>query len=289
MKVVLFGAGGMLGHDLRTACPAAVELLPLTHADVDVTDQRAVHTIIRGERPDVVINATGYTSVDAAESDSETAFAVNGAAPGTIGQAARLVDAAVVHFSTDYVFDGEAGRPYAEDVTPNPLNVYGRSKLEGEVRLQASGAALLIIRTQWLFGLHGRSFPRTMWDRASRGERTTVVADQTGRPTYTRDLARAAWRLVSLGARGMLHVANSGTATWYDLASRVFARAGTTELLVPCSAAEYPTPARRPAAAVLDTRRFDQLTGGQMPRWEEALDRFLAERTGTSALASSSA
>lgn len=277
MKVVLFGAGGMLGHDLRRTRPEGVELGLFTRADLDITDHGSVHRVIRAAQPNVIINAAAYTKVDDAESEADIAFAVNGTAAGAIGQAARDAGSVVVHFSTDYVFDGEAGRPYREDDPPNPLSVYGRSKLEGEMRLRDSGAAYLVIRTQWLFGAHGRSFPRTMWERAAHSQRTIVVADQTGRPTYTNDLAIAVWRLVHLGARDTLHIANEGTATWHDVARRVFSATGATALLAPCTTADYPTRARRPVAAVLDTSRFEQATGEALPRWEDALDRFLAE------------
>lgn len=283
MKVVLLGAGGMLAHDLRAAAPPTVELRSFMHAELDVRDHNALRETIRAHRPELIINAAAYTRVDDAESNSQTAFAVNGAAPEAIGRAALELGAAVVHFSTDYIFDGLAGRPYREDDEPNPLSAYGRSKLEGEVGLRKSGAAHLVIRTQWLFGLHGRSFPRSMWERATGGQRTKVVADQIGRPTYTTDLARVVWQLVALGATGTLHVANAGTATWHEVACRVFAAAAAADLLAPCSTKDYPTPARRPTAAVLDTGRFERLSGGPMPRWEDALARFMAEVMTTGA------
>ena len=275
MRVLLLGAGGMLGHDLAANAPPGVTLTRLARAELDVTDHAALSRAIRDLRPAVVINAAGYTRVDDAERERELAFAVNGVAPGAIGQAAVPVRAVVVHFSTEYVFDGEANTAYRENDPPHPVNVYGDSKLEGERALAASGADHLIIRTQWLFGVAGRSFPRTMRDRATQRLQTRAVADQKGRPTYAVDLARATWRLVGARATGTLHVANAGCATRYDVARRVFARERAEGLLAPCATGDFPTTAHRPARGVLATTRADILLGGPLPAWEESLDRFL--------------
>jgi dTDP-4-dehydrorhamnose reductase len=189
----------------------------------------------------------------------------------------------VVHFSTDYVFNGQSPRPYPEDDATNPIGAYGASKLAGERTLLESGARCAIIRTSWLFGFHGKSFPRTMWQRAREGKATRVVNDQVGRPTYTVDLATATWGLIGQrithnGQRSLLlHVANTGAATWYEIARRIFQAAGVPDLVSPCTTAEYPTPARRPAFSVFDTSRYDALAGARLPRGEDALDRLLAE------------
>ncbi|HXF96007.1 MAG TPA: dTDP-4-dehydrorhamnose reductase [Gemmatimonadales bacterium] len=275
MRVLLLGAGGMLARDLRATAPPQADLLALTRRDLDVADEVSLAGVLHRERPAVVLNAAGYTRVDDAERDQATAFAVNARAPGSIGRAAAAIGAVVVHFSSDYIFDGDRRVPYREDDAPHPLSVYGASKVEGERALQASGAEHLIIRTQWLFGLHGRSFPRTMWERAHRRAPTRVVADQTGRPTCTEDLARATWTLIGLGARGVLHVANSGMATWYDVAREVFQAAGAAELVSPCTTAEYPSPARRPAWSVLDTGRYEAFSRWPLPPWTQAMERFL--------------
>lgn len=277
MRVMLLGAGGMLGHDLVAIAPAMAHLTALSRADVDITDARELARATRDSRPEVVINAAAYTFVDQTESERDVAFRVNADAVGAIGHAAADAGALVVHFSTDYVFDGASTLPYPENASPNPLNAYGASKLAGEQQLIRSGARYLLIRTQWLFGLHGRSFPRTMWERACRGQATRVVADQTGRPTYTLDLAHAVWQLLSCGASGVLHVTNSESATWYDVANRVFSRAGRADLLSACATTEYPTPARRPAHSVLDTGSAEALLGGPLPSWVDGVDRFLDE------------
>jgi dTDP-4-dehydrorhamnose reductase len=287
LKVLLLGAGGMLARDLIREAPGAHDIVGRDIDDLDITDPLAVSSAVRNIQPDLIVNAAAYTNVDGAESEPDLAFAVNGDAPGFIGAAAKALGVPVVHYSTDYVFDGSSREPYGEDESTSPIGVYGASKLQGEQRLAESGAASLIIRTQWLFGIAGPSFPQTMWKRATGGETTRVVDDQTGRPTYTVDLARATWGSLgqpeaawgSLGRPGaeIVHMANSGTATWYDLAKRVFEAAGRPELLEPCSSVEYPTPARRPAWSVLSTERYEATAGEPLPRWGDALDRFLRE------------
>jgi dTDP-4-dehydrorhamnose reductase len=273
----------MLAHDVVAEAPAGVELVALPKAELDITDRAALHRTVIETRPDVVINAAAYTNVDGAEREPDLAQAVNGEAPGLIGRAARDAGALVLQYSTDYVFAGKAKQPLREDGPTAPLGIYGASKLAGERALAESRARHLIVRTQWLFGRHGRSFPRTMWERARSGTATRVVNDQTGRPTYTVDLARATWVLLTTAGRadahgeGVIHVANGGRATWYDVARRVFEAAGAAALLTTCTTQEYPTPARRPAWSVLDTTRYDRLSSAPLPPWEDAVDRFLNE------------
>ena len=277
----------MLARDLIREAPGGHDIVGRDIDDFDITDPDAVDGAVREIRPDLIVNAAAYTNVDGAESESDVAFAVNGDALGFIGNAAKALGVPVIHYSTDYVFDGSSREPYGEDESTSPMGVYGASKLQGEQRLAESGAASLIIRTQWLFGIAGPSFPRTMWKRATSGEATRVVDDQTGRPTYTVDLARATWgglgqpeaawsNLWQPGAE-IVHIANGGTATWYDVAKRVFEAAGRPELLEPCSTAEYPTPARRPAWSVLSTEKYEEMVGEPLPAWEHAIDRFLVE------------
>src|SRR3989442_15389847 len=277
MRAMVLGAAGMLGHDLVATAPQTAIPLPFTRAELDITDARGVAEKVAEFEPDVVINAAAYSAVDRAESEAEASFRVNGAAVGELGRIAREAGARVIHFSTDYVFDGTSTDPYTEQSPTNPLSVYGASKLAGEAALAESGARYLIVRTQWLFGTHGRSFPRTMWERAKARTASRGVSDQFGHPTYSLDLARATGALVPSGLSRVIHVANAGVATWYDVARRVYAACGAEELLQPCSTAQFPTPARRPARAVLGTTRSEQALGGPLPRWEDAIDRFLAE------------
>lgn len=275
MRALILGAGGMLGHDLIHTAPP-VDLQPLTRQQLDVTDPVTLARRVRELRPDIILNAAAYTAVDRAEAEREQAFRVNAEAVGQLGGIAAGAGARVVHFSTDYVFDGTATRPYREDSPTDPVNAYGASKLAGEEALQRSGADWLMVRTQWLFGVTGKSFPRTMWERARAEFATKVVTDQTGRPTYSPNLATAVWQLIERGASGVIHIANDGEATWFDVAARVFERAGRPELLTACSTADFPTPARRPTYSVLDTTRLaEQL--GDLPPWPDAVDRFLED------------
>jgi dTDP-4-dehydrorhamnose reductase len=276
MRVLILGANGMLGRDVAAAAPAGVELVRSRLPRVDIADQRMVQRALDETRPRWVINAAGYTAVDRAEEELDAAMAINGLAVGIVAAACADRDVALVHFSSDYVFSGRSSLPYMEDDDREPVSVYGRSKLAGEIALAQSGARALLIRTQWLFGLHGRSFPRTMWERASARSRTRVVDDQWGRPTYTRDLAAWTWQLIKHGALGTVHAANAGSASWYEVASHVFERAGAAELLSPCSTTDYPTRAIRPPYSVLDTGLLEQLVGPPEP-WTHALDRFLDE------------
>jgi dTDP-4-dehydrorhamnose reductase len=275
---VIFGAAGMLGADLCASAPPDVSLVSLDIGEVDITVRARVAAALDDASPDWVINAAAYTAVDRAETDRQVADAVNGVGPAHIAEESARRGIAVVHFSTDYVFDGTSASPYEETDPVTPINAYGETKLHGERAVLSTDAHALVLRTQWLFGRRGKSFPRTMWERARSGQQTRVVNDQFGRPTYTRDLASATWRLVARRASGIVHVTNGGpVATWFDLAREVFAHAGAATLLSACSTADYPTPARRPAYSVLCTDRLERLLPGPLPDWRDAVDRFLGE------------
>ena len=268
----------MLASALLASAPADVDLVALTRAELDVGDGAQVEAEMRVLRPDVVLNAAAYTHVDRAESHPGEAERVNAVAPGLLGKAATQCGAKVVHFSTDYVFDGSTDSAYGEEAATNPINVYGWSKLRGEIALRESGAQHLIIRTQWLFGPAGRSFPATMWMRASKGVLTRVIDDHTGAPTSTEDLARATWTL--LEQDGILNVVNEGSTTWHGVAQRVFAAAGCAHLLSACASSERHPPARRPMHSRLSTVRLRAL-GGVLPHWTDALDRYIARLSAT--------
>src|SRR5215218_5040457 len=276
MRILIFGASGMLGSDLCAAAPRGTALIPLGLKDADITDQSQVAAVLRDTRPAWVINAAAYTAVDDAETERDVAEAVNGRAPGHIALEAARRQIAVLHVSTDYVFPGTATTPYREEDPVAPVNVYGQSKLHGEEAVLSSGAHVLVLRTQWLFGRSGTSFPRTMWERATAGLPTRVVNDQFGRPTYTRDLAAATWKLVERRASGLVHATNGGTAAaWFDVAREVFSRARAETLLAPCASADYPTSARRPSYSVLSTARMERFLLAPLPDWRDALGRFL--------------
>ena len=280
MRVLLTGANGMLAHAICAAAPAGVDLVARTHEELDVADGAQVAREVDAAKPQLILNTAAYTDVDGAEVDTQVVERVNARAPGLLGRAAARIGAKVVHFSTDHVFDGESNAPYAEDAPTNPINGYGRSKLEGERALLESGARHLIIRTQWLFGPAGRNFSSTMWARARERIATRVVDDQTGVPTSTEDLAAATWSL--LDHDGILHIVNEGVASWYDVAERVFSTVGALHCLEHCSTNEFPTVARRPLHSVLSTSRLQRL-GVALPPWQASLDQYIARITATNA------
>jgi dTDP-4-dehydrorhamnose reductase len=282
-RILVTGAHGQLGRELVVALAPLGTVIPLTRAAVDVGDPDALRAALASQAPDLIVNAAAYTDVDRAESDRERAFAVNATAPGVLASHARAHGAVLVHYSTDYVFDGAQRTPYGEDAPTAPLNVYGASKRAGEVAVQDSGAAALVLRTSWVYGLAGRNFLLTIRRLAATRDELTIVADQWGVPNWTRALATATVRLVArglpyLGARsGLYHVSASGATTWYDFARAIV---GDVERprVVPISTADYPTAARRPAYAVLDTRRFESTFGFALPAWRQSLADCLADR-----------
>jgi len=275
MKVLVTGAAGMLGRDVVQGAPAGVQVIATDAAELDITDSVSVRRAVDDQRPDWIINCAAYTAVDRAESEPQIAERVNHSAVRILASACEATGTRLCHVSTDYVFPGDATHAYLEDDPVGPVNRYGATKLAGEQAALAAGA--LIVRTQWLFGAHGRSFPRTMWERARSGQPTRVVDDQVGRPTYTVDLALATWSLLERDATGVFHATNAGRpVSWYTLAAHIFAAAGASVALSPCRTEDYPTPARRPAYSALDTTKL-AVAGLHLPPWEGAVDRFLDE------------
>lgn len=278
MKVWVTGGAGMLARAVRERLAALGVAHDATDLEVDITNSAAVTEAMARGRYSAVINCAAYTKVDQAEQDAERAFAVNGAGTAHLAHAAAHVGASFVHFSTDYVFDGSASEPYAEDAPCAPLGVYGKSKLEGE-RLTlatlpdpAAARHVYVVRTSWLFGEGGPSFVRTMLAAMAEREELRVVADQQGRPTYTRDLADAALRLLGADGSppapsGIYHFANAGSTTWHGFACDVLEQARRSGLPVRTRSiqairtSEYPRPAPRPAFSVLATARLEALIG----------------------------
>lgn len=258
-NVLILGANGMLGHDLAAVFPGA---RLCGHKDLDITNEAAVKAYILALKPDLVINAAAYTNVDGCEDDPETAFAVNGDAPGYIAAACREVGAVLVHYSTDYVFDGTKTE-YVESDEPNPINVYGASKLRGEQKIAQNMDDYRIIRTSWLFGRHGKNFVETIRHLSKENETVRVVADQVGKPTYTVDLARKTAEIAECPP-GIYHMTNDGVCSWYE-----FARAFAPNV-VPCTSDEFPRKARRPAYSVLVNTKTSP-----MRPWKEALEDYL--------------
>jgi dTDP-4-dehydrorhamnose reductase len=245
--------------------------------ELDIGDPQAVRERIAAARPAVVINCAAYTNVDGAEAAEAEAHRVNAEAVGHVAAACAAVDALLVHFSTDYVFDGTAEHPYAEDDPANPQSAYGRTKWAGEEALRRSGARHLLVRTSWLFGPCGRNFVAAILEKARAGERLRVVGDQVGSPTYAADLVIAVEKLLAGGARGTFHFANSGACSWFDFAREILAKADLTVAEEQITTAELGRPAPRPAYSVLATSRYAAAVGETPPPWQDAVRRYLAE------------
>jgi dTDP-4-dehydrorhamnose reductase len=271
VRILLTGAGGQLGRDLQKTLKGH-DLHAFDHTGLDVADREAVLRTVQQVRPQWVINAAAFNAVDGAETMTEAAFAVNGAGPGHLAEAAAVVGASIVHISSDYVFDGTKGTAYTEDDTPNPLSAYGRSKYEGERRVLDSGASACVIRTAWLYGVHGKNFVKAILAATTKGGPLKVVADQVGSPTASADLAQAIAQLLQMPARGLFHVANSGACSRFE-----FARAIVQESVEvhPITTAEAARSARRPANSSLVSVRWQQAGLTPLRSWRSALDAFL--------------
>jgi dTDP-4-dehydrorhamnose reductase len=279
------GAGGQLGLELRVTAPRGWRVIPCDHRQLDVTnDAEALHVIGR-ERPGLVVNAAAYTAVDAAESETDRAAAVNARGAANVAQAAREIGARVIHLSTDFVFDGRQGHPYLPADAPNPLGVYGRTKLEGEreVATITEGSAV-ILRSSWIYGVHGKNFVLTMLRLMREKESVDVVADQVGTPTWARGLAEAIWTIAETPEiRGVHHWTDAGVASWFDFAVAIQEEAIGLGLLQravpirPIRTAEYPTRAIRPPYSVLDKSSTWVALGRAAPHWRENLRLMLRE------------
>jgi dTDP-4-dehydrorhamnose reductase len=282
-RIVVTGAAGQLGRELAAQLAPHGTVIALARPQLDIADADALRTSLRTLAPDLIVNAAAYTDVDRAETERDRAFAVNATAPAVIAEHARATGTLVVHYSTDYVFDGAARVPYDEAAATAPLNVYGASKRAGEVALLDGGASALVLRTSWVYGLAGRNFLLTIRRLAATRDELRIVDDQWGVPNWTRALAAATVRLVAGGLTplreraGLYHMSARGAATWFAFARAIV---GDVERprVVPIATADYPTAARRPAYAVLDTRRFEQTFGFALPPWQQSLVDCLADR-----------
>ncbi|HVF32920.1 MAG TPA: dTDP-4-dehydrorhamnose reductase [Acidimicrobiales bacterium] len=275
MRVLITGAGGGLGHDLVKAFDdgtARYDVIAATRDELDLGDRDSILGAITSAEPDAIVHAGAWTAVDACEGDPDQAFRVNALGTRHVQQAARIVGAQVFYVSTDFVFDGTQSSPIDEWAPTNPLSVYGRSKLGGELEIDPGNT---IIRTRG-----GTGFVKTMLRLAGERDELRVVADQVGSPTFTEDLAAAIKRLVVGRLPGVFHVTNSGVATWHELAQATFSAAGLDpQRVVPVSTADYPTPARRPAYSVLDNAALRLQGLPLLPDWHEPLERLVKELT----------
>lgn len=262
IKTLIVGANGMLGSDLCKEFPDAIKL---THKDLDITNKTQVLEHIQKINPDLVINAAAYTNVDGCEDNKELAFQVNGYGPGNLAEACKKIGSILIHFSTDYIFDGSKSE-YSEIDTPNPINVYGRSKLFGEQKIAENLENYRIIRISWLFGKSGKNFVETMLKFSDEMNEVRVVNDQFGKPTYTVDLAGRIREIAGLDP-GIYHLTNEGICSWYEFASAIIKNT------IPCSSEEFQRKAKRPKYSVLVNTKTKP-----MRHWKEALKDYLRER-----------
>jgi dTDP-4-dehydrorhamnose reductase len=280
MRILILGNKGMLGSDLMLRLSGAHDVVGRDVDAFDIVSEDDCRRVVQECSPDVVINAAAYTNVDGCETNREGCFAVNAVGVKNVSLACRGKGIAIVHFSTDYVFDGRKRTPYGEMDPPAPLNLYGASKLEGERQLQDLAGNYLLIRTAWLYGRHGKNFVKTILEKASVVKTLEVVDDQVGSPTYSRDLAAAVELLIERGHRGVFHVTNRGRCSWFEFACKIVEYAGMNDVTVrPIGSGSLSRLALRPAWSVLSGRKFRAESGMTMPTWQRALRNYL-EQTG---------
>jgi dTDP-4-dehydrorhamnose reductase len=291
LRILIAGAAGQVGRELQRSFADAGEIICHDYDTVDLADPDQVRAMVRRAAPQIILNAAAYTAVDRAEREPEAAMAVNSTAPRVLAEEARLCNALLVHYSTDYVFDGSKPGPWAETDKPNPLSVYGTSKLAGEEAIREVGGSYLIFRTSWVYGPHGRNFLLTMLRMAHERDELRIVDDQFGAPTSSIELADATRAVVSgvldgrLGLAenwaGLYHMTCSGSTSWCGFASAIFSRAagllhGKAPVVKPISSSEYPTPAKRPRNSVLSNEKLYSRFGVRLSSWETALDAVIS-------------
>ncbi len=294
MNILVTGANGQLGRTFMELAPKyehAFIFTSRTQTDeiesLDVTDVVAVMETMKVKAVDVIINCAGYTDVNKAEDEYARAYELNVLAPKILAQAAGETGAVLIHFSTDYVFDGKAERPYKESDRANPQGVYAKTKLEGEGNVLNSGCKYLIFRISWLYSRYGRNFFKTINAKAESAEEISVVADQTGTPTYARDLAEAVLRIIDEGhldRTGLYNYSNEGECSWYEFAKEIVKGSGC--VVKPCRTGDYPTKVRRPAYSVLDKDKFRDTFGYGIPDWKASLEVCKSEIVEVDSVAS---
>ena len=284
MRVLVTGAGGQVGADVVRLLEGRAEVTAHTRATLDLEKPDDIRWCVREAKPDVIVNAGAYTAVDRAESEQQRAWNVNGVAPGILAEEAKRAGALLIHYSTDYVFDGALDRPYVETDATNPLSVYGRTKLEGEFAVAAAGGRHLILRTSWVYAPRGKNFMLTMLRFASERDELRVVDDQRGAPTSSLQLARATIELFDSAREhsGVYHATAAGVTTWFGFAGAIFEgrkrRVGDSfrvPAMVPITTADYPAPAKRPKNSVLSNAKLENVFGVRLGEWRDALEEAL--------------
>ena len=278
MKVLVTGSQGQLGQDIVNQCQVrGVDCVAASSKTLDITDQKSVSVIVKTHSPDIIFNCAAYNAVDQAEAEWQKAFSVNGLGVKHLSLAAKENGSVLVHYSTDYVFDGNSKRPYTIVDTPHPVSRYGESKLLGENIVRDLCYDYFLIRTSWVFGRGNNNFVRKVLDWSREKTEMEVVDDQVSSPTYTVDLANATFDLVSTRSFGLYHITNAGSCSRYDWARYILEKSGWTGNLVKVKSSAFKTPARRPAYSVLDNFGTDETLGYTLPSWQDATSRYLKE------------
>lgn len=275
MKILITGSNGMLGHDLTEVLKDNHELILTTSKTLDITNKDQVFEVICDAEPDVVINSAAYTDVDGCEENQDLAYSVNGEGVKNLALACKEVDCALVHISTDYIFNGKNDRPWVEDDEIGPISVYGKSKLKGEEAILETLDKYFIVRTAWLYGINGKNFPKTMLELAKNHSEITVVYDEVGTPTYTPDLAYGISELIETDYYGIYHLTNSGNCSWCEFARYIFEVADKDVKVVPVTASEFARPAPRPSYSVLENKKWVDKGFKPLRSYKEAIKEYV--------------
>lgn len=293
MNILLTGKNGQVGFELQHTLGPLGEIIAVDIDECNLCDTAALRGLIRAVNPNIIVNPAAYTAVDQAESERGIAHAINGIAPGIIGDEARKLNSLVIHYSTDYVFDGRKSSAYTETDQTNPLSVYGKSKLEGENALRDSGAHFITLRTSWVFGTHGQNFVKTILRLATEKEELKVISDQIGAPTSAKLIAEVTRQIIQeyisnknvTNLNGLYHMTAGGVTSWYEYAQYIVNAALTAgktlklkpEKITAIPTSDYPVPATRPANSRLNTQKIEHEIGIQLPAWQQGLDQVLTE------------
>jgi dTDP-4-dehydrorhamnose reductase len=277
LRILITGKEGQVGWELQRSLAGLGDVVATNRREFDLCDSNAIRRAVRKTSPDIIVNAAAYTAVDNAESEPDVAMQVNAIAPGILAEEAKLLGALLVHYSTDYVFDGSKKSPYKEEDTPNPLSVYGRSKLEGEQAIVASECRHLIFRTSWVYSSRGRNFFLTILKAAREKPELRVVDDQFGAPTSSSAIADATARALRVGSpEGLYHMSAGGRTSWFGFAQAILRNAAISTPVVPIRSDQYPAKATRPRNSVLDNSRLKGALGVSLPDWESQLEQVMA-------------
>lgn len=278
MKILVTGITGQLGFDVvRELKERKFDVIGVSSSEMDITDENKVREVITNALPDAVIHCAAYTAVDKAEEEVEKCMAVNAKGTEYIANICDELDIKMMYFSTDYVFNGQGTKPWSVDDEINPLNLYGNSKYQGEIAVKNNLEKYFILRISWVFGINGKNFVKTMINLSKNHSKISVVNDQIGSPTYTRDLARLVADMIITDKYGVYHVTNEGICSWYDFSVEIFKESNIDVNAIPVDSSEFPTVAKRPKNSRMDKSKLDENGFSRLPKWQDALQRYLKE------------